>query len=287
MVGRMLSTTIPPFTLSFSRMLISFLILLPIMVPVFRKEWELVKKQWKWLLLLAITGVIGFNVLTYQAAHFTTAINITLVNGASPVIMVLLAYWIMGEKGSLRLYFAVVLSIAGLLWVMTQGSLELLRHLQFNPGDLLMLLAIFMWAVYSVYLKKVTGLGPLSVLFFGTLVGCVLLLPVTIGELAVREAGPIGVREVAGMLFLGIFPSIVSLVCWNRAVELIGPSRCSLFQNLVPVWGAVMAFLMLGESITIAHLVGALLVFAGVLLSRSRPQARTLAQPDYAVNERK
>ncbi|RXT15419.1 DMT family transporter [Ammoniphilus sp. CFH 90114] len=273
--ARFFSEIVPPFTLSLIRLGISSLILLLFSYRCLVREWGVVKNHFKLILLLAITGVIGFNLIAYWAAHYTKAFNISLLNSTTPFFMVILSYFLMKEKLKINVMMAIIVSFSGILWVMTEGSIARLVSLQFNFGDLVMLVAVLFWSVYSIYVKKTAGvLSPLSLFGYSSLLGTLLLIPTSYIELLFLPLGPLGVKEFAGLLYLGIFPSIGAFLFWNRALLLIGPSRASLFQNLIPIWGAVLAYIILGEQITSAHLIGGLLVFTGILISRKKEESK-------------
>lgn len=271
--ARFFAEAVPPVTLSLTRLGISSIIILPFIYQTLIKEWEVFKKQYRLVVLLAVTGVIGFNLISYWAAHYTTAVNISLLNSSTPFFMVILSYFLMKEKMSLNLILSIIISFTGILWVMTQGSLERIVSLQFNIGDLIMLVAVLFWSIYSIYVKKTAGvLSPLALFGYSSLLGTVLMIPACFIELSYLSMGQLGSEEFIGLLYIGIFPSIGAFLLWNRAVLLIGPSRASIFQNLIPIWGAILAFLVLGERVTSAHLVGALLVFTGIVLSRKKKE---------------
>ena len=282
--ARFFAGSVPPFTLSLIRLTLSTLIILPFIYPLLRKEWGMAKKHYRLIGLLTVTGVVGFNLITYWAAHYTVAVNIGLINSTTPFFMVILSYLLMKEKMNPKLVAPIAISFLGILWIMAQGSFENLLGLQFNPGDLIMIVAVLFWAVYSIYVKKTGGaLSSLSLFGYCSILGTLMLIPASYIELLSTSIKPIGPQEVIGLLYLGIFPSIGSFLFWNRAVLLVGPSRSSIFQNLIPVWGAMLAFLLLGEGLTSAHWIGGMLVFMGVFLSRLKSTKQepsgSLAEP--------
>lgn len=269
--GKFLADNVPPLTLSLIRLAISALLIVPFMLPVLKREWTAAKIHCKLLLLLAVTGVIGFNLLAYMALHFTSATNVALFNSMSPMVTTLLAYVMIREKMNLRLGVSILISFAGIVWVMTSGSLANLLALRFNIGDLIMLAGVTSWSIYTINVKKIRGLlSPLAVFAYSLLIGLLLMIPASAVELAFIPVKHIGAQQVIGLLYLGIFPSIFAFLMWNQAVLLIGPSRSSLFQNLIPIFGAVLAYFILGEKITSAHYIGGLLVFMGVYFGQTR-----------------
>jgi drug/metabolite transporter (DMT)-like permease len=162
----------------------------------------------------------------------------------------------------------VMLSLIGVFWVITKGSVETIRDLSFNIGDLTMCLAMFSWAVYSVLIKQHNKVFPLyGLVLMMMLIGVVLLFPLAMLEWKEFVAINWNASVILSLLYVGIFPSIVALLFWNMAVKEIGPSRSSVFINLVPVFTAIGAILLLGESMTMVQVFGGLLVLVGVYMT--------------------
>lgn len=266
-VGKFLIHDIPPITISLIRLSTSTLILLPFVVPLLKKDWNRVKANYTKILLLTVSGVVGFNLLGYWALEYTSAINFSLFNSTTPFFMTILAYFLMGDRLNPTMFLSMILSLLGVSWLITQGSMEVLLDLQFNKGDLIALSAVFMWAVYSIYIKKTVGIfHPLSLFVYCLIIGVLMLIPASIVERSSIPSIYIDHIQWIFLLYLGIFPSICSFLMWNRALVLIGPSKSSLFTNLIPIFGTMMAFVFLGEEVTIHHLIGAIFVFIGVFV---------------------
>lgn len=280
--GKYLADSLPPVTISFIRLAISILIVIPFLFPTLRREWQAARANIKQLLLLALTGVIGYNLLSYWALNYTSAINGSLLNSTSPLFMFLLSYMITGEKMAPKYVLSVFISMIGVVFVITQGSLDRLISFQFNVGDLIMLLAVNMWAIYSFLVKKISDeMSTFAVFAYSLSIGFILMVPAVAVELALVSIDKINSLEWAALFYLGIFPSVCSFLLWNRAVVLIGPSKSSIFLNLIPVFGGLAAFLGLGEMITSSQIIGGCLVFVGVFLSSytkksSMPQTKKI-----------
>jgi drug/metabolite transporter (DMT)-like permease len=266
--GKYLAGSIPPVTISFIRLAISVLIIIPFFYSILKRELQAAKVHFKLLLYLSLTGVIGFNLLSYWALHYTSAINGSLLNSISPLFIFLLSYLVMGERMQMKDIWAIALSLLGVLFVLTQGSLERLISFQFNVGDLIMLLAVVMWSIYSILIKKMVGkMSSFTIFGYSLCIGFLLMIPAVAVEVMLVPVDTIHLSEWAALIYLGIFPSVCSFLLWNHAVMLIGPSRSSLFLNLIPVFGAAAAFFWLGEVITIFQIIGGVLVFIGIFLS--------------------
>ncbi|MBS8263908.1 DMT family transporter [Mesobacillus boroniphilus] len=266
--GKFLAGSLPPVTISFTRLGIGVLIMSPVIIKLFKHEREALKEHFKLLLFLAVTGVIGFNLLIYWALNYTTAINATLLNSTSPLFIFLLSALLIGEKMALKYWVSMAISVIGVLFVITQGSFERVLDLQFNIGDLIMVLAVISWALYSIYIKKISGKLPSLAVFGYTLaIGFIVMIPAVAIELSIVPIGEVKLADLSALLYIGIFPSICSFLLWNRAVAMIGPSKASISLNLIPVFGAIAAFFILGEVITIPQIIGGCLVFIGVFIT--------------------
>lgn len=278
--GKFLAGSLPPVTISFIRLAIGVLIMSPVIIRLFKREMAALRENFKMLVFLAVTGVIGFNLLIYWALNYTSAINATLLNSTSPLFIFLLSALLIGEKMELKYWVSMAISFIGVLFVITHGSIERMIALQFNMGDLIMVLAVISWALYSIFIKKISGKMPSLAIFGFTLaIGFLLMIPAVAVELAVVPVDALTLGEWSALFYIGIFPSICSFLLWNRAVALIGPSKSSISLNLIPVFGAGAAFLVLGEIITVPQIIGGCLVFIGVFItSFTKKKAVQLAE---------
>ncbi|MBP1962202.1 DMT family transporter [Paenibacillus aceris] len=267
--GKALVLHIPPITLAALRWGIAFLCLLPFYG---KQAWGLrveFLRNWKMLLFLSATGVAGFNTLTYVAVQFTGSINASLMNSATPIIVVILTWLVIRERFAWSALPGILISMAGVSWIISRGSLSALLHLSFNKGDLLMLIAVLCWGLYSVGMKKVGGRIPSSPLLLAQVaIALVMLIPLSLIEWAVKSpqiAWNSGL--VSGLIYIGLFASIVAFLSWNRAIELVGPQRCAGFLNFIPMFSAIFATAFTGESLKLYHLLGAVCIVAGVYLT--------------------
>lgn len=276
--GKALVLHIPPITLAALRWGIAFLCLLPFYG---KQAWGLraqFLRNWKILLFLSATGVAGFNTLTYVAVQFTGSINASLMNSATPIIVVILTWLVMRERFAWSALPGILISMAGVSWIISRGSLSALLHLSFNKGDLLMLIAVLCWGLYSVGMKKVGGRFPSSPLLLAQVaMAMVMLIPLSLIEWAVKSpqiAWNSGL--FSGLIYIGLFASIVAFLSWNRAIELVGPQRCAGFLNFIPMFSAIFATAFTGESLKLYHLLGAIGIVAGVYLTNYTMKKRQL-----------
>lgn len=285
--GKALVLHIPPITLAALRWCIAGLCLLPF----FGKEtWKLrasFLRKWKIVVFLSVTGVAGFNTLTYVAVQYTGSINASLMNSATPIIVVILTWLVMRERFAWSALPGILISMAGVSWIISRGSLTALLHLSFNKGDLLMLVAVLCWALYSVGMKKVGASFPSSPLLFAqVVVALVLLVPLSFVEWAVISPQiSWNSTLISGILYIGIFASIVAFLSWNRAIELIGPQRCAGFLNFIPMFSAIFATAFTGESLKLYHLIGAVWIVIGVYLTNYTMKKRLSATQANAMRK--
>jgi drug/metabolite transporter (DMT)-like permease len=270
---------LPPFTIAFFRLLLAFLILLPLAWGSF---WKARTLFWEWrrpFFWMTLSGVTFFNTFIYGSLQFTSASNVAILETLIPVVTIILAASILKEKLGKIQWGGVVLSFLGAVWVVVDGRILDLGSIDWNPGDAIMIGAIACWSVYSLLVKSYMHLfPPLAAIFVMNAVSIIILLPFVAGEWFLLGMPPLLTEEaVTGIIYLGIFPSVVALLLFNRAVHLLGASMSSIFLNLLPVFTMAGAALWLGEAITIHQVTGALLVMAGVwITTQLRPSSKEI-----------
>ncbi|MCM2283230.1 MAG: EamA family transporter [Desulfobacula sp.] len=262
---------IRPMALSFYRWLIAFMIILPFAASHLKKDSLLIRQHLGFLFVLALPSVAAYNSILYFGAQFTTAVNISLVAAAMPV-MTLLFSWIMNKEKPLCLQsIGIVVSIIGMLLIITKGSFRLLLNLSFNPGDLLIVFAIASWAFYSVLLKKrQINISPISFLTVLIALGTLCILPFYTWEFVVYKGFELNRVNITIFLYLGIFPSVLSYIFWNYGVRTAGASVASVFMYLLPVFTSAIAFVFLDEKLYSHHFMGGFLILLGLILSSFR-----------------
>jgi drug/metabolite transporter (DMT)-like permease len=265
-VARGIVDTFPPVSLAFWRWSIATLILLPFARQQAMHDWKTALSHWKILVLLSITGISVFNTLLYMSVQTTTAINAALIQTIMPAVIIVFSRLIFREKIRLVQTVGLVVSMVGALVVIMRGQLSNVLQLAFVQGDLLMFLAIFFYALYSVFLKKRPAMHPLSFLFYIMAMGSLGLLPIYLWECINRCPPGVEATFVFSILYFALFPSLIAYYCWNKGVALIGANRAGLFINLIPVFASFMAVTWLHESLELFHFAGLMLVFAGMVL---------------------
>ena len=278
LVARAFHDDIPPFALAFWRWSLALLLVLPFAIgPVWRHRTALRQAGWR-LLMLAACGISAYNSLLYSAAQTTAAINITLVNTCLPLMTFIGAGLLLGEWPLRRAWMGMGLAAVGLLILIAQGSWASLATLSFNRGDLIMLLAVADWALYSLllrrwatYLLPIPALGLLGVLM---LLGVPLILPFYLYELSQGARFAVTPSNLGAIGYTAVFASLVAYLAWNHGVRVLGAAKAALFNYLMPVFTAALGWLLLGEGLQSFHWLGGALIFAGLLLATQRSISR-------------
>ncbi|WP_191562245.1 DMT family transporter [Metabacillus idriensis] len=268
-IGRAITSSLPPFTLSFLRWCTALIVFLPFAWSHLKKEYSILKKNWRILLLMAFTGITGFNTLLYLALHHTTSINASLVNTSTPIVIYMLSFLILRERLNRNQAAGTVLSLAGLLFILSKGSFSALMNFSFNVGDLIVLAAVICWSIYSILIKRYTGILPgYSTFFVCIAAGVLILFPFSIYEIAYLNTPIVwSLSSILTILYTGIFASIVAFISWNTAVVNVGANKAGIFLNLIPVFASIFAVLFLGEQLMWYQTAGGIFVILGVYLS--------------------
>ncbi|MER2107831.1 MAG: DMT family transporter [Solibacillus sp.] len=268
-IGRAVTGDIPPITLAFLRWCVAFIVFLPIAYPYIKKDWPKLKAHLPIVCILALTGVACFNTLVYIGVYYTTSINASLMNSSTPIIIYILSFIFLKERLSSYQIFGTLLSLVGVLFIISGGSLTTLFAFSFNKGDLIVLFAVFCWAIYSLLIKQYAGRLPGYSTFLSTIaIGAVMLIPFTVYELATTDISIHWSASTFGaILYVGIIASIIAFLSWNAGVVALGANRASIYLNFIPVFAAIFAILFLGEQLQLAQLIGGAAVVSGVILS--------------------
>ncbi len=260
----------PPVALTFWRWLLAMVILLPIVWRKLPSFWADGSYSFAALVPLSCAMVLG-TTLSVAAVNFTTAINATIVNAAQAAMTALVAFLVLRETLVARQMVGIGFAFTGILIMVFRGDLTLLRSIEFNWGDLLMLGAIVSWALYAVGLHREQHLPSGDILLFViSVTGTLMLLPLYILETFFWRGFVPTAESIGGVLYLAIISTLVAVYLWNVAIRSVGASRASVFVNLLPVFGAIFAMQFLGERLYVFHVAGAALVFVGIVMAVRR-----------------
>ncbi len=273
-VGRSAVSEIPPLAMTFWRMVVVVVTLLPFSSRELWRSRAAVQDHWLGLLGLAVFGPVGFNLLMYHGLATSLAINASLFNSATPVAIVLAAWLIMRERVSVRVGIGMLLAFAGVVNIVVRGSFEVLLAFDIRIGDPLIITGMASWAVYSVYLRRRRdGLSDAAFLTVIMAVGVVAIAPF---YAASGDRFALSGKNLFMIVFSGAVISVIANLCWIKSIGLIGPSRAGQFHNLIPVFGATLAVVFLGEVLHAYHAAGFTAILLGVYLA-TRAGARIKA----------
>ena len=266
-LGRAFHSEIPPVALAFWRWVGAALLVTLPALPHLRRDRRALLQSWPTILLLSTLGIAAFNTLAYSGLQYTEAINAFLLQSLMPVLIVLLSFLIFREKVTRLQCVGILVSLCGAVTIIARGDAEILLSLSVNRGDLLVFTAIACYAGYTVMLRKRPHVHPLAFIATTFWLGSLILVPIYLWEtltVATLELKPTTMLVIG---YVMVFPSIVSYLCYNRGVELVGANRAGLFIHLMPVFGSSMAVLFLGEVFCWYHGLGILLIGAGIYLA--------------------
>ncbi len=263
-LGRAVRLDVPPIGLAFWRWTLGLLIILPFAWGHLRRDWPELLRRWKIVLFLSATGVAAFNAIIYSALHETTAVNALLMQSAMPVVIVALGFVVFRERVTLRQSFGIAVSLTGAVTVIAKGSFSMLLSLDFNRGDLWVAAAVVIYAAYSAFLRKRPRVHGLSFIAVTFALGVVMLFPFYMREIFQGGVMELSRVTVLSVLYVAVFPSVLSYLFFNRGVELAGANKAGMFIHLMPLFGGGLAVVFLGESPRLFHAFGLVLILGGI-----------------------
>jgi drug/metabolite transporter (DMT)-like permease len=269
MVGKLaFLESIPPMTLVFFRWSLVWIILLPFTYKEILKNKDIILNNLPLLFFLALTSVGLFNSFTYLALIYTQVINASLFNTAIPATIILLCFLLKIEKTNKFQILGLIISVLGILAIITKLNLNLLLSLNFNKGDLIMIGGVITWGLYSSFLKKKKFTLPLLTLVHVLCTfGLIFILPQFLYELSQGLTVKVNTNFFYTLIYLALFPSIGSYYCWAGAVAIIGANRAGIFLSLIPFFSTIMAIIFFNEQFQFFHLIGSILIILGLFLS--------------------
>ncbi|HEX7888387.1 MAG TPA: DMT family transporter [Ramlibacter sp.] len=274
-VGRLVAPLVPPITLNFLRWALAFVFLLPFAWRLLRGD-SPIWARWRRYAVLGLLGVGCYNALQYMAVKTSTPINVTLVASSMPVFMLALGAGFFGQRITRRQVAGALLSIAGVLVVLSQGELRHLAEVRFVPGDVYMLVATAFWALYSWLLTQPKDPPEVRSDWAGFLMAQLVPGVVWSGLFAATETA-LGTQAIvwgpalfAALLYVAIGPALVAYRCWGLGVQRVGPNIAGFFSNLTPLFAAMFSAAFLGEAPRAFHALAFLLIVGGIVVSSRR-----------------
>ena len=236
------------------------------------QTWNILSTRLKWLIIMGLFGFTGFNSAYYIAAHDTIAINLGLVQGTMPAFIIIIARVWLKEQINLIQLFGVLITFFAVLIVVSSGDFYSLRDLRLNKGDVIMICACTLYAVYAVGLRKKPKIGALALLTFFSYVAFLGSIPGLFYEIYTHHLILPGLKGIIILAVIIIFPSFLAQIFFMKGVEKIGPARSGLYTNLVPVFSSILAVFFLNELFQLYHLISLALIFFGIYLFENKRQ---------------
>jgi drug/metabolite transporter (DMT)-like permease len=277
-LGRGMVGAVPPIALAYWRWTGAFLVAIGFAWPHLRDDLPILRRHWRMMLLLSATGIATYNTMSYIGLTSTTALNVLLLQSAGPLIIIIWAFALFGELPTPRQTGGVLLSLVGVAVIAAHGSLVDLLHLQVNPGDVWILAAMLIYGIYAALFRRRPTVHPMSFLVATMGIGSLMILPFYLWEVAQ------GARIVStpsawlALAYIAVFPSFIAYLFFNRGIELIGATLAGQSWHLMPVFGSILAVILLGERFYPYHGIGIAMIAGGIVLASFKAVTSARAQ---------
>ena len=271
-VGKAASTyEIPPFSLNFYRWFFAGLILLPFTFKELIEKKNYIFDNIVFFTILGVTSITIFNSIVYYSLYYTQVISGILMISTIPVWIIFISSILNIEKTNIFQIIGVIFSLTGVVFIITKADLEIIKNLDFNKGDLSMVVAMFSWAVYSALLKsKKYEISQFALLEVVIITGLIFLTPIYFIEMYLGNVIVLGIPFVLTLTYVVFFPGLASFIFWIRGISIIGANRAGVFLHLMPIFGAIMAMIIFNEKFMYYHILGAIFIVAGITLSNKK-----------------
>ena len=271
-VGKAASTfQIPPFSLNFYRWFFAGLILLPFTYKEILNKKKYILENIGFFIILGITSITIFNSIVYYSLYYTQVISGILMISTIPVWIIFISSILNIEKTNIFQIIGVIFSLTGVIFIITKADLNLIKNLDFNKGDLSMVLAMFSWAVYSALLKsKKYEISQFALLQVVIITGLIFLIPIYFIEMYLGHLIVLGKPFILTLTYVVLFPGLAAFFFWIKGISLIGANRAGIFLHLMPIFGAAMAMIIFDEKFMYYHIFGAIFIVAGIALSNKK-----------------
>ena len=273
--GRALRDDVPAYSFAFWRWMCAGLVLLPFAWRHMVSGWPAMRRSWPIMLVLGGLGTTFCNVTSYTGLKYTTAVSGSILNSFVPVIIIAISWAFLGKRLRASQWVGVVISLTGVLSIVGRGDPMVILTLKFNIGDLWIIASTILWALYTVCLRwRPPELHPLGLLGANAVVGVAVVLPGYLWSLTQGLHVNWTAEAFEGIVYAGVFPSVVGYIFWNNAVARVGPNTAGMFMHLLPVFASLLAIAFLGEQLHLFHVAGMALIIGGIWLT-SRNDSRS------------
>ena len=271
-VGKLASFyDVPPFSLNFYRWFFAWLILAPFTIPEIIEKKDYIFKNYKLFIILGVTSITIFNSIVYYSLNFTQVISGVLMISTIPVMIMLFSSILKIEKTNIFQIIGVIFSFAGVIMIITKADIQILKNLDFNKGDITMVVAMFSWALYSTLLKRQKyEISQISLLQVVITFGLLFLIPIYFIEYQIGSRIILEKPFILILSYVVFFPGLASFLLWIKGISLIGANRSGVFLHLMPILSAIMAMIFFNEKFMFYHMLGACFIITGILLSNKK-----------------
>ena len=262
---------VPPFSLNFYRWLFAWLILAPFTIPEIIKKKDYIISNYKLFIVLGVTSITIFNSIVYYSLNFTQVISGVLMISTIPVMIMFFSSILKIEKTNIFQVIGVILSFLGVIIIITKANFEILKNLNFNKGDITMVIAMLSWALYSTLLKKQKyEISQLSLLQVVMSFGLIFLIPIYFIEYQLGFRITLEKPFILILSYVVLLPGLASFILWIKGISIIGANRSGVFLHLMPIMSAIMAMIIFNEKFMFYHMLGACFIITGILLSNKK-----------------
>ena len=278
-LARGLAGQVPPVALAYWRWTGAFILAVGFAWPRLKVDGPVMMRHWKMMLVLSATGIASYNTMSYIGLNSTTALNVLLLQSATPLVIIIWAFLLFRETPTLRQVAGVLVSLLGVAAIAGHGSLAMLAHLQLNHGDVWVLAALIIYAFYCVTLRKRPAVHPFSFLVAAMGIGSCMMLPFMLWEFAAGARIHGGPTSWLAIAYTAVLPSFVAYLFFNRGIELIGSGAAGQSMHLMPLFGSILAVLFLHEQFQIYHAAGIAMIASGIVLASIKSPWRAQTVP--------
>ena len=262
---------VPPFSLNFYRWFFAWLILAPFTIPEIIKKKDYIISNYKLFIILGVTSITIFNSIVYYSLNFTQVISGVLMISTIPVMIMFFSSILKIEKTNIFQVIGVILSFLGVIIIITKANFEILKNLNFNKGDITMVIAMLSWALYSTLLKKQKyEISQLSLLQVVMSFGLIFLIPIYFIEYQLGFRITLEKPFILILSYVVLLPGLASFILWIKGISIIGANRSGVFLHLMPIMSAIMAMIIFNEKFMFYHMLGACFIISGILLSNKK-----------------
>ena len=264
---------VPPFALNFYRWFFAWLILAPFTLPEILKKKDYILQNYKLFIILGVTSITIFNSIVYYSLNFTQVISGVLMISTIPVMIMFFSFILRIEKTNIFQIIGVIFSFLGVIIIITKANFEILKNLDFNKGDITMVVAMFAWALYSTLLKRQKyELSQISLLQVLMTFGLIFLIPIYLIEYQIGFRINLDKPFILILSYVVLLPGLASFILWIKGISMIGANRSGVFLHLMPMLSAIMAMIFFNEKFMFYHILGACFIIIGILLSNKKVQ---------------